>query len=563
MTTIGIEKVGVTPVETVTVCTDRMTADIIWDAPWVSGGAVIGNVIEYSDGGDAWKTLTSVGPSPRCVSDAAYAAGRTYRIAPLVRSDFCGAVQPAPPPDPFAGLHVDGLVAEYRFGEGSGTTIADQTGVYGIDLADKTRNPNVTWTARGVRTQSGKIETPVIAGARTIAFLYRYNTPDAGFAVSGGNNTSDGWYNTVLRDFEQHWIGQGNGIFEVPVRHAANVYELQTGGWRLGFRQLARNYTKPFAFGGRQGTTSHRCADFEVAWVGIYDDVLSEGEREAIYATMRIMSRRRGFYIDWRDCPQRADAVLLWGQSNADGRAPLVDLPAAEQAQTFTKVKIGAQGLDGPYTSGKPMANLELGTNQNNDRLTEFGPELGLARARVASGSTRPLYISKCAEGGTWMAPSTDPNVAIAQSWSVSSGQTATGFWLNALPHWRMQMAAALDAGIGLDLKALLFVQGEQDADAVSTANVWSDEFRALVETTKAQTTFDLKVVVSRIAARGAAASVEAYETVRAAQVAGGAGGTIDATVDADGFSQSNDLHYDANGQLALGAALHAAAFGA
>ncbi|MCF3936660.1 sialate O-acetylesterase [Acuticoccus sp. M5D2P5] len=464
--------------------------------------------------------------------------------------------------DPYAQLHTAGLLAEYRLDEGSGTTVTDRAGGHDIDLTDTAKNPNLTWTGRGVRTEAGKLETPTITGARTIVFLYRDNAlQNAGHVVSGGSSSSDGWYGTTVRDFEEHWIGQGRGVTKLVVRSGgSSVYPLQTGGWRVGFRELGGPTNSAFAFGGRQNSTSSRCPDYEVAWIGIYDDVLNDAERAAIYGSMRQVAQSRGFYIDVRDCPASADALIMWGQSNIDGRALVGDIASGETS--FSTVKIGADGFGGMFDEGPAMADLDIGTNQQaTNPALYFGPELGIARAHVAAAAGRDLYLSKCAEGGTYMAP-TSADVPVGKSWSIEETFSAAGVWRDALPHLLRHIAQGLDLGIGLEVKALLWMQGDADTEGPATADLWANEFEKLVDTLRvAIGSPTLKIVVARISDRLSPTDPAAFATVRAAQVVGGAGGVIDVVVDTDPFSMASVDHLDADGQLALGNAFYAAAY--
>ena len=92
-----------------------------------------------------------------------------------------------------------------------------------------------------------------------------------------------------------------------------------------------------------------------------------------------------------------------------------------------------------------------------------------------------------------------------------------------------------------------------------STADQWAAEFDLLAKRTRAYTGRDFTVVVGHIADQVSPSTPAGYATVRAAQ---SVRGEIDAVIDTDGFTMRDILHFGATGQIAIGQAFHAAAFG-
>ena len=174
------------------------------------------------------------------------------------------------PVDPWAGIPTDGLVAEWRFSEGTGTAVADEVGSNDIDLTTPT-TPNTTWVDGGVRTQSGLIQTPSIT-ARTIAYCHRIDT-GGGFAISGGASSGNGALDDFAQPADTWHIGQHAGVSPVRFRATGDGAEvLIAGGWRVVFRELDISRTSIYGFGGRHSTTTSRCGDATFAWVAAWDD---------------------------------------------------------------------------------------------------------------------------------------------------------------------------------------------------------------------------------------------------------------------------------------------------
>lgn len=451
-----------------------------------------------------------------------------------------GSPYPSAPPS-------DGLIADWRFSEGSGTTVADETGIYDIDLTDPT-TPNATWAAHGITTANGLVQTPTITGARTIVHLYRVPTDeDAKFLQSGPVASNQGPYGRSVPATESHWLAQGHGISTVISRADGQyAWSMTSGGWRLYIRELAASTDGIIGFGGRVGTTTTRYTEMKMAWGAVYNKTLSAAERAELFSFARGLGIDRGFYIASADCPTQADEILLMGQSNADGRGYITDLSAPDQARTYSQTKISLSGLGG---GSKVFADLVLGSNHSNTGATRFGLEIPIANAREDASGSRPLYVRKMATGGTYLAPSTDINVSAGATWSTDEVVgVGASVWL-AMAYYQYSMADALDDGIGLDVKGIIWFQGEQDALQSSTADVWETEMTDLIAAFDTYLALsDAHWHIARIF-ENPPDDATAYATVRTAQAAVvtalGARGTL---YDTDSLLHGDYVHLSSTG---------------
>lgn len=455
----------------------------------------------------------------------------------------------APPALPTTPL-ASGLIADWRFSEGSGTTVADQTGTYGIDLT-AAATPNTAWAAHGVTLSGGAVQTPSITGARTIVTLYRAPTDENNYFLQAGPVADNqGPYGRSVMGTENNWLGQGYGVAPVHARSDGQyAWTMITGGWRLYVRELAANTNGIVTFGSRGSATTNRCSKLDLAWAAVYDRPLSDAERTDLFNFARGLSASRGFYIATADCPTQADHIILMGQSNADGRALLTDLAAGDQSRTYARTKIAKGGIDaGP----KSYATMALGSN-HSDNATMFGLEVPLANMREDTAGAAPLYIRKAARGGTYLAPSSDTNVAAGATWSTQ--ETVSGsatLWLAVAGHY-YAMANALEAGVGLNLKGVIWFQGEQDALQASTADVWGAGMTNLIAAHDAHlATPNVPWLIARIY-ESPPDNAAAYATVRTAQAAAASAlGARGVLIDTDAMAHGDYVHLNAAGMQNL-----------
>lgn len=466
-------------------------------------------------------------------------------------------------------MHTSEIISEWYFDEATGTQANDLRGSNAIVFDGAFQStysaPAPFWTKFGLRYENGLIQTPAISGVRTVAVLYKLKRGDnTGFIVSGGINSGTGALGDSVQPQYAYKVGGGQGVAPLAAGGGLGAYRLNRGGWVLLFQEFDAAYTTPLGFGGRHSTTTSRCAEFDIAWAACWSDQLSDGERATVYDCVRRIAADRGIYLDWRDCPVRADCVLLWGQSNADGRALISDLSLADQARKVQR-NVLIQPANSSSTAYASPEYLVLGENQTQTAPSgQFGPEMGAAWLREDDdvNRVRVLAISKFAAGSTYLAPSTaGAPVTPSNSWNTTEAKTAGLFWM-ALRHWWDMEQRLLSAGIGPRLKALWWMQGEQDASGTAFSAGYQANLQAVFDTLKTHCGYPsgVKAVIARIRNLDPLMNATAAAAVRADQAAFvTANGANAALIDTDAFALSDQVHYSAAGQKSLGQAFHGA----
>ena len=209
------------------------------------------------------------------------------------------------------------------------------------------------------------------------------------------------------------------------------------------------------------------------------------------------------------------------------------------------------------------MGRNQLVTGSANV-ATQFGPEMGAAWAHEDADTTRlrALAISKTAIGSTYLAPSSvGVPVVPSNSWTPDELHHAGLLWA-ALRNWWDMEQALLARGIGPRLRALWWMQGEQDATGTAYSATYQANLQALWDAVKANAGYPtgqgLKAVIARICTGDPSMIYNAdVRTAQAAFVT--ANSTEAALIDTDSYPRAADLvHYAAAGQKSLGAAFYA-----
>ena len=478
-----------------------------------------------------------------------------------------------------SSMHIRGMLAEWRFNEGSGTVAADIRGgnniVFDEDFRSKYAS-NPQWTRRGLLLEHALIQTPMIEGIRTVAVLFRVkrNNNNPQFLISGGpKGSGDGIAFSGLATNHHYHVGGGAGVAPLRCRLKTGQapYRLNRGGWLLLFLEYETAANTKLGFGGRHDRTDpvrYRPEEIEYAWAACWSDTLTGPERQTVYEGVRKIAADRSIFIDWRDCPETMDCVLLWGQSNADGRALQSGLSAVNAARPtplHTLISTGDSAqLSNFYAAPEPLrmgCNNQRGSSGTSDVATQFGPEMPAAWRREDDNANRvrKLVISKFAGSGSFLAPSSVAGVNHANTWHPDELATG-GLYTFALTQWWDIEQRLLGSGIGPRLRALWWMQGEQDATGVAFSANYQADLQNLFDQTRLYTGFaDMRAVIGRIRDQARQFDVTAAAEVRAAQSAFVETNSMEATlIDTDGFTLRDDLmHYDAAGMVELGQAFY------
>jgi hypothetical protein len=170
------------------------------------------------------------------------------------------------------------------------------------------------------------------------------------------------------------------------------------------------------------------------------------------------------------------DLIVVAGQSNAVGFDAYAEelTPDATDSKTLFWWRVGdppPDEFDG--TSARQWTHLQFQPrteamsgdeakktgrqygNFNRKSKGGFGPEIGLART-LASRETRPLAILKTAFSGT----------SVAGDWNIERTGESQNCYRAMLEESKLARESAKQKGVELRIRALVWVQGESDANA-------------------------------------------------------------------------------------------------
>lgn len=256
--------------------------------------------------------------------------------------------------------------------------------------------------------------------------------------------------------------------------------------------------------------------------------------------------------------PQPIDCILIAGQSNAVGYdADPEKLPADDVDQ---KIHFWWRTGDPPpddhdSTSGGKWTHLQF--QPRGDPLKDkkvprqygnfshpkggFGPEIGLART-LYHKENKPLAILKAAWSGT----------GVQHDWNHEGkgGECYRGF----VAEVKAARAAALKEGMSLRFRAIVWVQGESDANA-HDAPLYTDALGDMFNTMRKDIDApDLPALISVNIHFGDMKKVSAkMQSIVDAQKALAAKDLHCVYVDPEGAMLANSAHFDAAGTLEVG----------
>jgi hypothetical protein len=277
-----------------------------------------------------------------------------------------------------------------------------------------------------------------------------------------------------------------------------------------------------------------------------FDPRLSLGMADALRVSVR-----QTLAVPARGEP--VDVLVLFGQSNAEGFAPLASLPASLRGP-FPTVRIWNE-LAGSWQAIDAGAN-----NATLPDAARFGPELGLVDALADAGRT--TWLVKFAAGATSLGPTPGP----FNEWGVGAGE----LYAELVRRLGNACAAARRLGLQPCVRGICMMQGESDALDPALAALYHDllfelvvQLRHDVELAGADDgrlpPFVLGLVDPVLTATG----FPAADLVRVAQQTVVAELPGCAAVETAAFElQPDGVHFSANGVLALGRAFASALTG-
>lgn len=223
------------------------------------------------------------------------------------------------------------------------------------------------------------------------------------------------------------------------------------------------------------------------------------------------------------------NVVLLGGQSNMDGRAATSGLPTSP-------VDLQQPQTDVLLYEGGNLRNLQPGSG------SDFGPEITFGRTVADGQPTNNFALIKYAVGGT------DLN----NDWDPTSVGTYTSF-RNTVTNG---LTALTNAGHTYEITGMLWTQGERDAKTGRTTAQYEADLNEFIGDIRTRYGADLPFFISRLSINQTNITSAQLGEIRPAQDNVAATDPSAFLIDTDAMGlKSDNLHFDAAGQIALGEA--------
>lgn len=405
----------------------------------------------------------------------------------------------------------------------------------------------VTLLAEGLGTTNGIEVSP---DGKTLYVNESVQRKVWGFNLNADGTLSDKW---LVKEFPDHGFDgmrcDVDGNLYITRHGKGTVVKLSPKGEILREIELLGKHPTNLCFGGPDGRTVYVT---EVDYTGI--------------ASFRV--DRPGLeWRRWRESeaaalrPGEVDLVIVAGQSNAVGfDAKPTELPAdPADAGVYFWFRAGDPPPDrhdtisgGVWTTlrpqplGQPMEKVKGGPPRQYGNFAQkeggFGPEIGFARTLLAKRPETRLAIVKAAFSGT----------GIAQDWDPEAEGPSGSCYRALLEEFRLASEQAKAAGVTLRPRALLWVQGESDANA-NDAPKYAERLTKLIASLREDLGApDLKALIAVNTQFGLGknahmpAIVEAQRQVDAAD-------PLAVYVDTAAAPVINAAHYDTKGTLEVG----------
>ena len=258
---------------------------------------------------------------------------------------------------------------------------------------------------------------------------------------------------------------------------------------------------------------------------------------------------------------QTVDLILVAGQSNAVGfDTNPADLPAnTGDREVMFWWRCGDPPPDesdstsgsrewshlGPQGKGRPQAKDLAGRQYGNfsNPAGGFGPEIGLARTLIKRQPETRLAIIKVAFSGT----------GISRDWNPKDPEGKSGACFRALvTELRKAISAAKDKGIQLRPRAMIWVQGESDANAADLPR-YADTLKELIGSLRRELESPELKVLTSLNTRFSYGENRLVEKVAEAQAAVATADSNCVFVDTSRASTANKYHFDSKGTLEVG----------
>ena len=260
----------------------------------------------------------------------------------------------------------------------------------------------------------------------------------------------------------------------------------------------------------------------------------------------------------WSAAAETRDLILVAGQSNAVGYdATPAELPA-DPADTNVLFwwRCGDPPPDDFDSTGRDWTTLQaqpVGTPMAKDKGVPrqygnfshaeggFGPEIGFARALVAR-EKKPLAVLKAAFSGT----------GLRSDWNPEDAGAGGTCYRALVKEVRNGIASARGKRIEFRLRALVWVQGESDANA-KDAPVYAERLGAMVERLRKELVAPQLIALVGVNSNFGNGKNTFMPEIVAQQKALPSKLTRCAYVDTSGVTYANGAHFDSAGTLEIG----------
>jgi hypothetical protein len=243
----------------------------------------------------------------------------------------------------------------------------------------------------------------------------------------------------------------------------------------------------------------------------------------------------------------RLRIVLVAGQSNADGRAVVSELPTSpvnlQNPQNDVDLFYRFEGGTATLTTLRPGLT----------ETSQFGPDILLGRRLAnlhrAETGTR-VAIIRYANGGT----------NLNSQWKGGGDGSTTGDGPEYLTFQQTvtQGLAALAAAYPLatrELQSIVWLQGESDSVA-GLSSLYQANLTTFIADVRATYGVSLPFVIARLSSKQTALATTNLNEVRAAQDSVAAADPRTAIINTDSFGiKSDNLHFNGSGQQSIGSA--------
>lgn len=235
------------------------------------------------------------------------------------------------------------------------------------------------------------------------------------------------------------------------------------------------------------------------------------------------------------------DVVIYAGQSNAEGRADLSNVPAQYLSRIADEHPVNqiywSDDDDKEWQKMDiPEANRRGGVQADDD----FGSYVLLADTAYRY-TGKEIWILQVTEGGTGLASD-----ILNKDWNINTEDEQYQLLKNKLVNSRL---SALKQKKILRYKAVVWMQGESDAEDSTKAANYEANLTDLINQFRTDTGIDVPWIVGRIQNYGATYTSQ----VRDAQVNVANTVTNVEWINTDSYTLRDYVHFDADGQIQFG----------